>query len=87
MIRRFVVAAIAAVAALALSSCTVDCQVCGEYEGTKECSTASEVKSSECKDCTDDVIIKAAKDDGDEITSSDISMAKGMGVSFSCEKK
>jgi hypothetical protein len=83
MIRRFVVAITAAVAALALSSCTVDCEICAEYAGVKECETATEVKRSECSDCTDEAIASA----DEETTTADVKDAKAMGVAFTCEKK
>jgi hypothetical protein len=72
-------------ATFALSSCTVDCEVCGEESGVTFCATAEEVKRSECSDCSDEVIHEAAsKLDYD---AADIMEAKQIGVTFTCEKK
>lgn len=86
--RQFVAAITVAVATLALNSCTVDCQVCSEAEGVKECSTAKDVKRSECSDCTDDVIIESTKSDEEgELSKEELAMAKEAGYTYTCEKK
>ena len=40
---------------LSLYGCSVDCEVCNEFVGTKDCQTVKDVKKSECEDCGTDV--------------------------------